>query len=90
MPPSFSVCALMFLSSAVYRPLLEWVADLALRGGDIPGTGSDAKEKAESDARWMNDWADQLTVAIALREWTRAVEPVEKGTSLACRSPNHQ
>ena len=62
-------------------PLPEWMADLARRGGDIPGTGTNAKEKAERDARWTNDWADQLTVAIALREWTKAVELVEKGAS---------
>jgi len=92
------VCALFLfcLRTNVFEqrsipPLPEWMADLARRGGDIPGTGGDTKEKAERDARWTNDWADQLTVAIALREWTKAVELVEKGTSLACRrSPNHQ
>lgn len=57
----------------------EWMVDLARKGGDIPGAGTDAKEKVERDVRWTNDWADQLTVAIALREWIKAVELVEKG-----------
>ncbi|PFH46266.1 hypothetical protein AMATHDRAFT_77745 [Amanita thiersii Skay4041] len=59
-------------------PLPEWMADLARKGGDIPGAGSSAKGKAERDARWTNDWADELTVAISLREWTKAVGLVEK------------
>lgn len=57
------------------------MADLAGRGGGIPGLDSDtgAKEKAERDARWVADWADELTVAIALREWEKAVGLVEEG-----------
>ena len=60
----------------------EWVADLASKGGDIPGIDSDlgAKQKAERDARWVADWADDLTVAIALREWEKAVKLVEEGS----------
>lgn len=73
------------VSTGSIPPMPEWMADLARRGGDIPGAGADAKEKAERDARWTNDWADQLTVAIALRKWTDAVELVEKGALLACR-----
>jgi hypothetical protein len=55
------------------------MAELAMRGGDVPGVGSDAKEKAERDARWVGEWADELTVAIALREWEKAVTLVEQG-----------
>jgi exocyst complex component 8 len=40
---------------------------------------SGAKEKAEQDARWVGDWSDELTVAIALREWEKAVVLVEQG-----------
>ncbi|KAK2464897.1 hypothetical protein APHAL10511_002973 [Amanita phalloides] len=68
-------------------PMPEWLADLARRGGDIPGAGAEAKEKAERDARWTNDWADQLTVAIALREWTKAVELVEKAQERQAMTP---
>lgn len=74
-------------STGSIPPMPEWMADLARRGGDIPGAGADAKEKVERDARWTNDWADQLTVAIALREWTKAVELVEKGALLSFPCP---
>ena len=57
----------------------EWIADFAKRTGDMPGVGIDAKEKTERDTRWTSDWADQLTIAIALHEWTKAVELVENG-----------
>jgi hypothetical protein len=56
------------------------MVDLAKKGGDIPGLGTDAKEKAERDARWVSEWSDDLTVAIALKEWEKAVDFVEKGT----------
>lgn len=57
-------------------PLPEWMADLATRSGEL---GATAKEKAERDARWTGDWSDELTVAIALREWDRAVVLIEEG-----------
>ncbi|KAI0370103.1 hypothetical protein BV20DRAFT_1044076 [Pilatotrama ljubarskyi] len=57
-------------------PLPEWMADLATKSGEM---GATAKEKAERDARWIGDWSDDLTVAIALREWDRAVALVEEG-----------
>jgi exocyst complex component 8 len=52
------------------------MADLAERAG---GDGSSAKEKAERDARWVGEFADELTVAIALRDWDQAVALVEEG-----------
>ena len=55
------------------------MADLAQKGGDIPGMDSDVKEKMERDARWVGEWSDNLTVAIALKEWTKAVDLVEQG-----------
>lgn len=55
------------------------MADLAQKGGDIPGMGTDIKEKAERDARWVGEWSDDLAVAIALKEWTKAVDLVEQG-----------
>ena len=42
------------------------------------GTGG-AKEKADRDARWIGDFSDDLTVAIALHEWEEAVRLVEEG-----------
>lgn len=54
----------------------DWMADLNQRAG---GDGSGAKEKAERDARWVGEWADELTVAIALREWEQAVALIEQG-----------
>ena len=59
----------------------DWMVDLASREGDISGAGPEAgaKEKAERDARWVGEWADDLTVAIALREWEKAVTLVEQG-----------
>lgn len=74
-------------STGSIPPMPEWMADLARRGGDIPGAGADAKEKVERDARWTNDWADQLTVAIALREWAKAVELVEKAQDRLALTP---
>ncbi len=43
------------------------------------GMNDSAKEVAERDARWIGDFADQLTVAIALREWDTAVDLVAQG-----------
>ena len=51
------------------------MADLAQQ----TGMNDSAKEVAERDARWIGDFADQLTVAIALREWDTAVDLVEQG-----------
>jgi exocyst complex component 8 len=50
--------------------------------------GPSVKEKTERDARWMSDFSDDLTVAIALRKWDRAVALVEEGISLMqCHFP---
>lgn len=54
------------------------MSDLAQQAGMSDG----AKEVAERDARWIGDFADQLTVAVALREWDTAVDLVEQGTLL--------
>lgn len=57
------------------------MADLKQRAGE---EDSGAKEKAERDARWVGEWSDELTVAIALREWEKAVVLVEDG-----KKPQH-
>lgn len=56
-------------------PVPDWMSDLAQQTGMSDG----AKEVAERDARWISDFSDQLTVAIALREWDTAVDLVEQG-----------
>ena len=53
----------------------DWMADLVQKSG----VGPSAQDKAEGDARWAGDFADRLTVAIALREWEQAVSLVEEG-----------
>ena len=45
--------------------------------------GSSVKEKSERDDRWITDFSDNLTVAIALRKWDHAVALVEEGPSLS-------
>ena len=48
--------------------------ELALHSG-VGG----AQEKSDKDAVWVNELTDNLTVAIALREWEKAVSLVEEG-----------
>ena len=55
------------------------MSEFARHGGDVPSLGVNAKEKAERDARWVGDWSDNLTVAIALKEWEKAVDLAEQG-----------
>jgi exocyst complex component 8 len=57
--------------------LPDWLGEFAAREG-MDG----AKEKAEKDARWIGDFSDDLTVAIALRQWDEAVALVESGADL--------
>lgn len=46
---------------------------------DKSDIGSSAKEKAEQDSRWISDFSDDLTVAVALRKWNEAVALMEEG-----------
>lgn len=41
--------------------------------------GASGKDKAERDARWIGDFSDDLTVAIALRKFEDAVVLVAEG-----------
>ena len=59
-------------------PIPDWMSELASKAGEM---GSSAKEKSERDARWIGEWSDELVVAIALREWDKAVALVEEGES---------
>lgn len=60
-------------------PPPDWMADLAMRAGEM-GSGSDGKAKAERDARLAGEWADDLTVSIAHKEWEKATSLIEEGT----------
>lgn len=59
-------------------PVPDFLAHLA-DGIDMT---SGAKSKAERDGRWIGDFTDELTVAIALRQWDQAVSLVEEGMIL--------
>ena len=56
-------------------PVPDFLAHLV----DKSDVGSSAKEKSERDARWIGDFTDELTVAIALRNWDQAVNLVREG-----------
>ncbi|KZP28786.1 hypothetical protein FIBSPDRAFT_728388 [Athelia psychrophila] len=72
------------MSHAVNAPAVpDWMAELAERAGEH-GAG---KEKAEKDARWVGEFSDDLTVAIALREWEKAVNLVEQGKAKLSTTP---
>ena len=64
----------------------DWMAELAQKAGAVSGS---LEEKAEGDARWISDFADELTVAIALREWDQAVTLVEQGQQLWLSVSHH-
>lgn len=54
----------------------EWMNELGLKDGF-----GGAKDKADKDALWVGEFTDSLTIAIALREWNKAVSLVEEGES---------
>lgn len=57
--------------------------------GDIPGVpdlpgsraplGGSMQARAEQDAWWVGEFTDDLSVAIALRNWGTAIDLVEQG-----------
>lgn len=51
-----------------------------LPGANSTASSGGAQAKAEQDARWIGDFTDDLSVAIALRNWASALELVEQGT----------
>ncbi|KAG9081273.1 exocyst complex component exo84 [Ceratobasidium sp. 370] len=52
--------------------LPAWMLDMA------SGSGA-AQAKAEQDAQWINNFTDDLTVAVALQDWDEAVDLMVKG-----------
>ncbi|KAF8600918.1 hypothetical protein BDV93DRAFT_446726 [Ceratobasidium sp. AG-I] len=53
---------------------------------DMAGSGA-SQAKAEQDAQWINNFSDDLTVAVALRDWDAAVELVTKGQGRTATVP---
>lgn len=76
----------MALNPDQMPPLPDWMAELARKAG-VDGDTS-ARDKSESDARFISDFSDDLTVAIALRSWERAVELVEEGRAKVSSIPS--
>jgi hypothetical protein len=56
--------------------LPDWLNEIGAQSGL-----DNSKETAERDARWVENFSDDLTVAIALRKWEEAVDLVESGVS---------
>ena len=52
----------------------DWMSELALQSG-MGGP----QDKSDKDAIWVSELTDKLTMAIALREWDKAVALVEEG-----------
>ena len=52
----------------------DWMNELALQSG-MGG----AQEESDKDALWVSELTDKLTMAIALREWEKAVALVDEG-----------
>jgi exocyst complex component 8 len=52
-----------------------------------PDAGS-LTEKSELDAKWIGDFTDDLSVAIALRKWDEAIGLVDKGRVMPGEIPN--
>lgn len=78
--------ATMTLHSDNMPPVSDWMAELAREAGVDEDTS--AREKFESDARFISDFSDDLTVAIALRSWERAVKLVEEGRAKVFSIPS--
>ncbi|KAF8531522.1 Cullin repeat-like-containing domain protein [Gautieria morchelliformis] len=68
--------------SELMPSLPDWLGEIGAREG-LDG----AKVKAEQDSRWVGDFSDDLTVAIALRQWDEAVALVESGEKRLSKTP---
>ncbi|WVQ84675.1 hypothetical protein IAT38_006830 [Cryptococcus sp. DSM 104549] len=66
-----------------------WLGDKSSNGG-MPGLGSPGRPLSTigtsmtdmKDFRWIDEYGDELTMAIATRDWDEAVKLVEKGSAL--------
>ena len=97
--PSFLLDNLLFTSikqraSAVFNldklpPLSDWMTELARAANASSPAVADASARAKSDsnARALSELSDDLTVAIALRAWPRAVKLAESARVHPSLSP---
>ncbi|KAJ1302657.1 hypothetical protein OPQ81_002973 [Rhizoctonia solani] len=60
--------------------LPAWMAEMA-------AGSAGAAAKAEQDEKWINNFIDELTVAVALRDWDSAVNLVVKGQGRTAMVP---
>lgn len=51
-------------------------------GGVMAAAAASAASERKDPGRWNNDFADELSVCIALREWDQAVTLIEKGRAV--------
>ncbi|SPO28826.1 related to EXO84 - exocyst protein essential for secretion [Ustilago trichophora] len=51
-------------------------------GGVMAAAAASASAERKDPGRWNNDFADELSVCIALREWDQAVTLIEKGRAV--------
>lgn len=51
-------------------------------GGMMAAAAASAASERKDPGRWNNDFADELSVCIALREWDQAVTLIEKGRAV--------
>ncbi|KAH7886270.1 hypothetical protein F5I97DRAFT_1241992 [Phlebopus sp. FC_14] len=70
-------------------PLPDWMAELArAANSSSPATlDASAKAKNDRDARVLSELSDELTVAIALRNWSRAVTFAESARAHPSLAP---
>ncbi|KAI0686819.1 hypothetical protein BC835DRAFT_1420137 [Cytidiella melzeri] len=66
-------------SSQAFTSDMPPLPDFLLGMGEKSDVGSSGKDKSERDARWIGEYSDELTVAIALRKFEDAVALVEEG-----------
>jgi len=65
-------------------PMPDFLAELT---GDSE-MGPTAKDKSDRDVRWINEFSDELTVAISLRQWDQATALVEEGEGKLSTMPS--
>ncbi|KAI6031302.1 Cullin repeat-like-containing domain protein [Pisolithus microcarpus] len=68
-------------------PLPDWMAELARAANTPTAQDLSAKDKSDHDARVLSELSDNLTVAIALRDWSRAVKLAESARSHPSLAP---
>ncbi|CCF50664.1 hypothetical protein NDA11_005482 [Ustilago hordei] len=58
------------------------------RGGLMAAAAASAASERKDPGRWNNDFSDELSVCIALREWDQAVSLIEKGRAVLSTYPS--